>query len=195
MAASSPLSRRALSLLGLAVAAGLSTGAEEAVPIAAHRAGARLSALDDLPPGVDIERVARTPAFAVGSASLATIDVARCRMSPGAGIELAFGGSTLIVVESGALTIEGAGPGISTMQPAAVGSSTPNAKTRPPRWASGTDGRVVVPEAGCAFAANGAFGPVRNEVGGTISLLIVAVGEKPDAGDVTAVPVSGAPEP
>jgi hypothetical protein len=197
MSSSSPLSRRALSMLGLAFATALPMAgdAEESVPATIRRPGARTSALNDPPPGVDIEHIAQTPAFAVGSASHATMNVARCRMSPRASIELVFGGSTLIVVESGVLTIEDARPGVSTMPPAGTASSTPGANPRTARWVPGTGGRVVVPEAGSAFAADGLFGSVRNEAADALTLLIVAVGEKPNAGDVTVVPVSGSPAP
>ncbi|HEX5499372.1 MAG TPA: hypothetical protein VFX03_09100 [Thermomicrobiales bacterium] len=125
------------------------------------------------------------------------MSVARLRLSPQARFDWVFGAATLFIVETGELTLEMAGPNVSALDPSADRTPAGGRKSggRQDGMASVAGERVVVPQSGSAFAANGNLGPIRNDGLDELSLLVFAVIDNPTAAEVTAVAVVGTPQP
>ncbi|HEU0113511.1 MAG TPA: hypothetical protein VFQ80_02505, partial [Thermomicrobiales bacterium] len=178
---STQISRRSLPAIGLAAAAEWSAlgGPTSRASAADSTPAAATSEPDNLPPDVQVERIARTPKIQLEDGSSIVVSVARWRMAPQARFDSVFGGPVLVIVESGALTVEAAGSRVSAFSP------TADARQANEGMTPIAGERLVLPTSGSAFAEDGNIGPIRNEASEVLSLLIVAVGSEPTAADMT----------
>lgn len=192
------LSRRSLTAIELALAAGLSAADHTDADASPAVSGAALTPLAqfELPPGVEIEHIADTPDIAMRGARRFSVSVARWRLSPQARIDPPSDGPTMLLVESGEMTLEAVGARVSANYPKEESiSGNDEIRVRGVAVAPAAGVRLLLPKTGSAFTDDGAIGPIRNGAGEDLSLLVVSIVPEAPSAEMTVVPVPTPPEP
>lgn len=196
---SSRLSRRALSAVGFAFAAALSAADQmdaAASPTATSVVASMRSAQFALPSGVAVEHVADTPDIAMRGVRRFSVSVARWRLSPQARIDPPLGGPTMLLVESGEMTLEVVGAHVSANYPKEQSTSENGVfRTRQVAVAPAAGARLVLTKTGSAFTEDGAIAPIRNDASEDLSLLVVSIVAEAPAAEMTVAPVPTTPQP